>query len=130
MKINENEGTFFSLQGISTFFDRTIFFYSDTEIKYTELEYALFFVPTAKSAVSIFGSYGKVYELETDHEGFFILTVPSTGNCVVNIPGYKNELFLSFKFNVFKSVHHRTIQINHQPDATIFQFINLTFIYN
>jgi hypothetical protein len=26
-------------------------------------------------------------------------------------------------------VHHRTIQINHQPDATIFQFIILTFIY-
>jgi hypothetical protein len=28
------------------------------------------------------------------------------------------------------SVHHRTIQINHQPDATIFQFIILTFIYS
>jgi hypothetical protein len=25
-------------------------------------------------------------------------------------------------------VHHRTIQINHQPDATIFQFIILTFV--
>jgi len=25
--------------------------------------------------------------------------------------------------------HHSTIQINHQPDATIFQFIILTFIY-
>jgi len=24
-------------------------------------------------------------------------------------------------------VHHRTIQINHQPDATVFQFIILTF---
>jgi len=32
------------------------------------------------------------------------------------------------KFKVCKSVHHRTIQINHQPDATIFQFIILTFI--
>jgi hypothetical protein len=29
-----------------------------------------------------------------------------------------------------KSVHHRRIQINHQPDATIFQFIVLTFIYS
>ena len=29
-----------------------------------------------------------------------------------------------------KSVHHRTIQINHQPDATIFQFIILTFVSN
>jgi len=27
-------------------------------------------------------------------------------------------------------VHHRTIQIDHQPDATIFQFIILTFIYS
>jgi len=26
-------------------------------------------------------------------------------------------------------VHCHTIQINHQPDATIFQFIILTFIY-
>jgi hypothetical protein len=34
------------------------------------------------------------------------------------------------RFKVFKSVHHRTIQINHQPDATIFQFIILTFIYS
>jgi len=35
-----------------------------------------------------------------------------------------------FKFKVCKSVHHRTIQINHQPDATLFQFIMLTFIYS
>jgi hypothetical protein len=27
-------------------------------------------------------------------------------------------------------VHHRTIKINHQPDATIFHFIILTFIYS
>jgi len=27
-------------------------------------------------------------------------------------------------------VHHRTIQINHQPDAKIFQFIVLTFVYS
>jgi hypothetical protein len=27
-------------------------------------------------------------------------------------------------------VHHHTIQINHQQDATIFQFIILTFIYS
>ena len=33
-------------------------------------------------------------------------------------------------FKVYNSVHHRTIQINHQPDATIFQFIILTFIYS
>jgi len=31
---------------------------------------------------------------------------------------------------VCKSVHHCTIQINHQPDATIFQFIILTFVYS
>jgi hypothetical protein len=33
-------------------------------------------------------------------------------------------------FKVCKSVHHRTIQINHQLDATIFQFIILKFIYS
>jgi hypothetical protein len=27
-------------------------------------------------------------------------------------------------------VHHRTIQINYQPDATVFQFIILTFVYS
>jgi hypothetical protein len=27
-------------------------------------------------------------------------------------------------------VHHRTIQINHQPDAKIFRFIILTFVYS
>jgi hypothetical protein len=30
-------------------------------------------------------------------------------------------------FKVCKSVHHFTIKINHQPDATVFQFIILTF---
>jgi hypothetical protein len=33
-------------------------------------------------------------------------------------------------FRVCKSMHHCTFQINHQPDATIFQFIILTFIYS
>ena len=27
-------------------------------------------------------------------------------------------------------MHHRTIQINHQPDATVFRFIILTFVYS
>jgi hypothetical protein len=27
-------------------------------------------------------------------------------------------------------VHHRKIQINHQSDATVFQFIILTFVYS
>jgi hypothetical protein len=27
-------------------------------------------------------------------------------------------------------VHYRTIQINHQPDATTIQFIILTFVYS
>ena len=27
-------------------------------------------------------------------------------------------------------MHHHKIQINHQPDATIFQFIILTFVYS
>jgi hypothetical protein len=41
-------------------------------------------------------------------------------------------LFKCGKMNLrcFKSVHHRTIQTNHQPDATIFQSIILKFIYS
>ena len=37
---------------------------------------------------------------------------------------------LNVKFKVCKSVHHRTIQINYQPDAIIFHFIILTFVYS
>jgi len=33
-------------------------------------------------------------------------------------------------FKACKSVHHCKIQINHQPNATVFQFIILTFIYS
>ena len=39
-------------------------------------------------------------------------------------------LKFNVKFKVYKSVYHRTIQINHQPNATIFQFIILTFVYS
>ena len=46
--------------------------------------------------------------------------------CAILLRQFSN----SYKFKVCKSVHHRTIQINHQPDATIFQFIVLTFIYS
>jgi hypothetical protein len=38
-------------------------------------------------------------------------------------------LKFNVKFKVCKSVHYRTIQTNHQPDATVFQFIILTFVY-
>jgi hypothetical protein len=40
----------------------------------------------------------------------------------------QHVLKFNVKFKVSKSVHHRTIQINHQPDETIFQFIILTFV--
>jgi hypothetical protein len=40
------------------------------------------------------------------------------------------KLTIKNEFKICKSVHHRKIQINHQPDATIFQFISLTFIYS
>jgi hypothetical protein len=33
-------------------------------------------------------------------------------------------------FKVCKFMHHHTIQINHQPGATIFQFIILMFTYS
>ena len=41
---------------------------------------------------------------------------------------YLTCLFGIYKSKVCKSVHHRTIQINHQSDATIFRFIILTVI--
>jgi hypothetical protein len=34
------------------------------------------------------------------------------------------------KFKICKSVHYRKIQINHQPEATIFPFIILMFVYS
>jgi hypothetical protein len=42
----------------------------------------------------------------------------------------QDVLKFKFKFTVCKSVHHRTMQINHQPDVTIFQFIILKFVYS
>ena len=53
---------------------------------------------------------------------------------LVNKINLVNNLFLIYlsvsTFKVCKSVHHCTIQINHQPGAKIFQFIILTFIYS
>ena len=49
---------------------------------------------------------------------------PSNLLCAQNCLRSTNE------FKVCKSVHYRTIQINHQPDATIFQFIILMFLYS
>src|SRR5215475_6393766 len=42
----------------------------------------------------------------------------------------QDVLKFKLKFMVCKSVLHRTIQINHQPDATVFKFIILTFVYS
>jgi len=50
--------------------------------------------------------------------------------CIHSNTHYGLEGKLGQWFKVCKSVHHRTIQINHQPDATIFQFIILIFIYS
>ena len=52
------------------------------------------------------------------------------GSCIIHILHTGCAKNLNVKFKVFKSVHRRTIQINHQPDATIFQFIILMFVYS
>jgi len=52
------------------------------------------------------------------------------GSCIIHILHTGCAKNLNVKFKVCKSVYHRTIQINHQPDATVFQFIILTFVYN
>jgi hypothetical protein len=44
------------------------------------------------------------------------------------VGGDSDKLHLTFR--VCQSVHHRTIQINYQPHATIFQFIILTSVYS
>jgi hypothetical protein len=41
-----------------------------------------------------------------------------------------NTIKIHSKHKVCRSVHHCTIQINHQPDVTIFQFTILMFIYS
>jgi hypothetical protein len=51
------------------------------------------------------------------------------GSCIIHIL-HTGVLNLNVKFKVFKSLRHRTIQINHQPDTTVFQFIILTFVYS
>ena len=51
------------------------------------------------------------------------------GSCIIHILHTGCAKF-NAKFKVCKSMHHRTIQINHQPGATIFQFIILTFVYS
>jgi hypothetical protein len=42
----------------------------------------------------------------------------------------QNVLKFKCKIKVYKFVYHRTIQMNHQPDAKVFQFIILTFAYS
>jgi len=48
---------------------------------------------------------------------------------ILVVKNYTRENYNFCKFKVCKSVHRRTIQIDHQPNATIFQFIILSFIY-
>jgi hypothetical protein len=64
---------------------------------------------------------------------YFLSYDPSTRNVRNNyILYFYFQILITFdsKFKVCKSVLHRTIQINHQPDATVFQFIIPTFIYS
>ena len=49
---------------------------------------------------------------------------------MIGIPTVCPTRIKPFFLKACMSVHHRTIQINHQPDAPIFQLIILTFIYS
>jgi hypothetical protein len=60
----------------------------------------------------------------------YFIMLPFFGSCIIHILHTECAKNLNVKFKVCKSVHHRTIQTNHQPDATIFQFIILTFVYS
>ena len=73
------------------------------------------------------------------YNSWFIITACSLSrnSIIYRKSRLDNDILFSYKsprnlytFKVCKSVHHRTIQTDHQPDATIFQFIILTFIYS
>jgi hypothetical protein len=51
-------------------------------------------------------------------------------SCFIHIFKYRLCLNLNVKLKVCKSVHHRTIQINHNLMQQFFQFIILTFVYS
>jgi len=58
------------------------------------------------------------------------LLLASSYLCLSVRPSVRPNSWNNLRFKVCKSVHHRTIQINYQPDGRIFQFIILMFIYS
>jgi hypothetical protein len=57
--------------------------------------------------------------LSFQNAAYFIM-LPFFGFSIIHILHTECAKNLNVKFKVFKSVHHRTIQINHPPDATVF----------
>ena len=70
--------------------------------------------------VCVFSHWQSVYFDQCSLEPCYNTMVVPNSTFVCNLTSFK----------VCKYVHHRTIKINHQPDATISQFIILTFIYS
>ena len=64
------------------------------------------------------------------HVGSVVYTIALRHVFSPNTSAFPCQYRCTIFFKVRKSVHHPTIQINHHPDATIFQFIILTFIYS
>ena len=100
--------------------------YSGTQLK---TFFCLAFVLPLSSSSFVSSWYLETQELRCYRHHTILSALAVVVNMAVSI-WRLHRLQSEMKSKVCKYVHHRTIQINHQPHATIFQFIVLTFIYS
>jgi hypothetical protein len=89
----------------------------------------LAFVLPLSSSAFVSSWYLETQELQCYRHHTILSAVAVVINMAISI-WRLHRLQSVMKSKVCKSEHHRTIQINHHPHATIFQFIILTFIYS